>query len=78
MPTVREFANASRGREKNREDHLEPEDQIVDRAECDLYAAQAHIGVRNLRVTIQPLAFALALPVEQLEALDGPHRLDEG
>jgi hypothetical protein len=65
------------GCEIHREDHLEPEDQIVHRGKCDLGAAETDIGVRNIRVAVQPLAFALAFAVEELEALNCSHRLDK-
>ena len=55
-----------------------PKISVVDRGERDLGAAEPDIGVHDVGVAVQPLAFALALAVEQLQALDCPHGLDEG
>ena len=60
-------------REIDGDDGLEPEDQLVQRAEGDFGAAEADVGVRDLGVAVEPLPFALALAVEQLQALDRPH-----
>ena len=48
------------------------------RGERDFRPAEADVRAHHIAVAVEPLAFALALAVEELEALDGSHALDEG
>ena len=78
MPTVKLVREHQPRREIDRDDGLQAEDQIVDGVEGDLGAAEAHVRVHDIGVAVEPLAFALAFPIEQLQALDRPDGLDEG
>ena len=63
---------------KHDQDQFDPEDEIIDRAERDLGAAKTNIGIRDLCIAIEPLPFAFAFAIEQLQTLDGADGLDEG
>jgi hypothetical protein len=65
------------GGKEDDQNQFDPEDQVVDRAERDLGTAEANVGIRNFGVAIEPLALALALAIEQFQALDGADGLDE-
>src|SRR5262245_3930067 len=61
-----------------RDDILEAEDGVVDGLEADLGASEPHVGVHEVCIAVEPLALALVLAIEQLEALHGTHGFDEG
>src|SRR5919201_4283537 len=58
-------------------DHLQAEDQIVGGGEGDLGSPESHVRVSDVGETIEPLAFPLALAIEELEALNRSDALDE-
>src|SRR5262249_41528324 len=61
----------------HRYDHLESEDRIVYGFEAYFRPPEPDIRVDEIGVAIEPLALALVLGVEKLEALYRAHALDE-
>ena len=62
----------------DRDDVFKAKDRVVEGGEHDFRPAQADVRAHHLAVAVEPLAFALTLTVEELEALDGSHALDKG
>src|SRR5262245_18704162 len=62
----------------NRDDVLQAENNVVDRAESDLGPAQPNIRAYDVAVAVQPLPLALVLAVENFQGLYRAHVFDEG
>src|SRR5688500_14510676 len=76
-PDRKMIAKHQLGCEVNGNDHFEPEDDIVNRCKCNLGPPEPHVRIRDIGITVEPLALPLALAVEQLQALNGADALDE-
>ena len=61
----------------DRDDVLQPKQTVIDACECNLGATKADIGAHHIGVAIEPLGLAVALAIEDLQALNRPHSLDE-
>ena len=66
------------GREIDRQHVLYAEYRVVQRLEGDGDPSHPDVGVDEIGIAVHPLAFALVLAIEQLDALDCPHGFDEG
>jgi hypothetical protein len=64
-------------REVDGDDRFQAEDQIVDGAEGNFSSPESHVRIHYFGVAVQPLAFPLALAIEELEALNRSDALDE-
>ena len=72
------IAERERRSQIDRDDVLKAKDRVIEGGEHDFRPAQADVRAHHLAVAVEPLAFALTLAVEELEALDGSDALDEG
>jgi hypothetical protein len=57
---------------------FQTEYRVIHGLECDDRSSQPNIRVHDIGISVQPLPLPLVLPIEQLQALDRPHRFDEG
>src|SRR5262245_38022056 len=62
----------------NRDDVLQAENNVVDRAKSDLGPAEPNIRAYDIAVAVQPLPLALVLAVENFQGLYRAHVLDKG
>src|SRR4051812_5288812 len=65
-------------RQVYRDDILEAKDGIVNGLETDLGTAKPHVRIHEVCITIEPLALAFVLTIEQFETLHRAQGFDEG